>query len=147
MKIYGNWALGITLLYGGFALFIVGFFVVSTFNKVDLVEQNYYDKEIAYQQHIDKLQRTKAMANPLVWKREQENLILQFPKQFISIKGSVKLYRPSDSGNDQVIQLRPDKENAQVVSLNKMDKGLWRMQVSWQVDTSGYYNEDILFIE
>lgn len=94
MKIIGNWALGVTAIYGGFVLFLIGFFIISTLNKVDLVEDNYYDKEIAYQQHIDKVRRTKALASPMIWKREKETLILQFPKEINAVKGSVKLYRP-----------------------------------------------------
>lgn len=146
MKVFGNWALGITLLYVGFACFIIGFFVISTFNKVDLVEENYYDKEIAYQQHIDRVKRTKDLPSPMVWKREQDQLVLQFPKNLPGIQGSLKLYRPSDSKNDIVIPIRPDHENVQFVPLDKIEKGLWRVQFDWQSDTIGYYNEDILFV-
>lgn len=147
MKIIGNWALGVTAIYGGFVLFLIGFFVISTLNKVDLVEDNYYDKEIAYQQHIDKVRRTKALASPMIWKRERETLILQFPKEINAVKGSVKLYRPSNSGRDVVIPIRMDMERMQSIPLNKMEKGLWRMQINWQTDSASYYNEDIMFIE
>ncbi|KAB2879278.1 hypothetical protein F9K33_09925 [bacterium] len=147
MKIYGNWALGVTALYSSFALFIIGFFVVSTFNKVDLVEENYYDKEIAYQQHIDKVKRTKALVSPLGWKLQADQLVLQFPKDRKEIKGSINLYRPSDSKNDRTISIHPDDKNVQHVSLSNMEKGLWRVQFNWQADSTGYYNEDILFIE
>ncbi|MBL7994953.1 FixH family protein [bacterium] len=147
MKIYGNWALGVTALYGSFALFIIGFFVVSTFNKVDLVEENYYDKEIAYQQHIDKVKRAEALVSPLGWKRQANQLVLQFPKNLTKIRGSINLYRPSDSKNDRTILIHPDDENVQYVPLSDMEKGLWRVKFNWQSDSTGYYNEDILFIE
>lgn len=147
MKIIGNWALGVTAIYGGFVLFLIGFFIISTLNKVDLVEDNYYDKEIAYQQHIDKVRRTKALASPMIWKREKETLILQFPKEINAVKGSVKLYRPSNSGRDMVIPIRMDMERMQSIPLNKMERGLWRMQINWQTDSVSYYNEDIMFIE
>lgn len=147
MKIVGNWALGVTVLYGSFALFLIGFFIVSTFNKVDLVEDNYYDKEIAYQQHIDKVKRTKTLVNPLVWKMENKNLVLKFPKDMGDIKGSVTFYRPSDSKSDRIILIHPDQENVQSVALNQMAKGLWRVKFNWQADTTGYFNEDILFVE
>ena len=147
MKIIGNWALGVTAIYGGFVLFLIGFFIISTLYKVDLVEDNYYDKEIAYQQHIDKVRRTKALASPMIWKREKETLILQFPKEINAVKGSIKLYRPSNSGRDVVIPIRMDMEHMQLIPLNKMEKGLWRMQINWQTDSASYYNEDIMFIE
>lgn len=147
MKIVGNWALGVTVFYGSFALFLIGFFIVSTFNKVDLVEDNYYDKEIAYQQHIDKVKRTKTLARPLVWKMENKNLVLKFPKDMGDIKGSVTFYRPSDSKSDRIVLIHPDQENVQSVALNQMAKGLWRVKFNWQADTTGYFNEDILFVE
>ena len=147
MKIIGNWALGVTVLYGGFALFLIGFLIISTFNKVDLVEDNYYDKEIAYQEHIDKVKRTKALTSPMVWKRDKEDLVLQFPKELNAVKGTVKLYRPSDSGRDVVVPIRMDQNNRQFIALNNLERGLWRMQVNWQADSVAFYNEDILFIE
>lgn len=147
MKIVGNWALGVTVLYGGFALFMLGFLAVSTFHKVDLVEDNYYDKEIAYQQHIDKIRRTKALVHPMVWKRGVNNLEFQFPKEFPSVEGKIKLYRPSDSGRDVVVVIKTDAERRQEVSLAGLERGLWRMQIDWKSGSQTYYNDDIFYIE
>lgn len=147
MKIVGNWALGITVLYVGFALFMVGFLVVSTFHKVDLVEDNYYDKEIAYQQHIDKVKRTKALVHPLTWKRENKTLVLQFPKDLGNLGGTIKLYRPSDAKHDLILPVNPDESGVQGISLSALERGLWRMRVDWKSGNVTYYNEDVIFIE
>ena len=147
MKIVGNWALGVTVFYGGFALFMLGFLVVSTFHKVDLVEENYYDKEIAYQQHIDKVRRAKALTQPLEWKRGVNNLEFQFPKEFPSVEGKIKLYRPSDSGRDVIVAIKTDAERRQEVSLAGLERGLWRMQIDWKSGSQTYYNDDIFYLE
>ncbi len=147
MKIIGNWALGVTILYGGFALFMVGFLVVSTFHKVDLVEDNYYDKEIAYQNHIDKVKRTKALTHPLVWKRTASSLQFQFPKELPEVSGTIKLYRPSDSAHDVIVKIKPDGDGRQEFSIKGLEKGLWRMQADWRSGSETYYNEEIIFIE
>ena len=49
-----NWGWRITIVYSLFALTMIGAVIYSTTLDVNLVEEDYYEKEVNYQQVINK---------------------------------------------------------------------------------------------
>ena len=49
-----NWGTGIFLLYAGFAAVTIALVIFAMTKKVDLVTDNYYDKELKYEEQIQK---------------------------------------------------------------------------------------------
>ncbi len=149
MKLKGNWALGIIVLYGSFALFALGFLFFSTFQRVELVAPDYYDREVRYQDHIDKVHRTAELTEGLSWEFDSTEIRLQFPTSLEGrqIAGTVTFYRPSDSQLDYRIPIRPGSDLSQSFPIRGEIKGLWKMKVDWQVDAVTYYNEDEFTVE
>ena len=58
-----NWGWKIALVYTLFALMTLGFVVLGSMKKVNLVEKDYYEKEIKYQEQIDKIRNDKSGKN------------------------------------------------------------------------------------
>ncbi|MBX7151720.1 FixH family protein [bacterium] len=144
-----NWGIGIAILYSGFALSMIGFLIFSRFQTVELVAPNYYDNEVRYQQHIDMVKRTQALSEPLRWELKNKSVLLQFPSSMKHqvISGSVTFYRPSNSNGDYVVPIKVDAAAAQSISIDRLFKGLWKMQIRWAADSATYYNEEILTLQ
>ena len=95
-----NWGTGIVLSFIIFALSIA-FIIVFPFNqKVDLVTDDYYQKELKYQEQIDKNSRTKLLDDQLTLIQNKKTLEIQYPRDYGKISGEINFYRPSDSGKD-----------------------------------------------
>jgi len=111
--------------------------------KVDVVTENYYEKELKYQEQIDKIARTKALKDTLNIENTGKELIVKFPNVPDKAKGKdfIHLYRPSDQSMDVKIPIITDSTNSQVVSTKRLQKGYWKVQINWTSGGKEYFHE------
>lgn len=143
-----NWGIGIAMLYTGFVIGILTLVVMSSRQKVDLVTENYYEEELGFQRRIDKIERTKALAKPLLWGVNHEGIQLQFPENMKgkTITGKVKLYCPSDNRKDREFAIHPSADMGQLIASKQLVPGRYKLQVEWQADSIAYWNEGAVVI-
>ncbi|MDF2438686.1 MAG: hypothetical protein K0Q95_3062 [Bacteroidota bacterium] len=146
MKI--SWGYKITILYVGFVGLIVCMVSMAMRQKVDLVSKDYYEQELNFQDKINKTNRSNELSEPLRWELKQDALQLKFPAQFKAqkIAASVYFFRPSDSSMDKTIPLSADSSLVRNISTEKMQRGLYKIQINWNVGKEEYYNEGIIQI-
>jgi len=144
-----NWGWKITLLYSSFVIFILSLVAFASFQSFDLVEKDYYSKELAYQRQIDKTARTNANpASISVIKNDNAGLLeLAFDMTPGLPAGSIHLFRPSDRRLDYKTEIAPDGNGHQVIQTADMRKGLWRIKIDWSSGGNEYYYEDMLILE
>lgn len=143
-----NWGVGIFVLYTGFALLTIGLVVFSMTKKVDLVTDNYYDKELKYQQQIEREKNSNSLDKKIRIEINAKELKINFP-EFVnphSVKGTIHFYRPSDSGKDFILNIALEKNRKQRIILSKLDKGIWKLQINWSFNNREYYHEESVFI-
>ncbi len=143
MKLKLNWGISIVVFYVAFMTALFSFVVFSTTVHNDLVTDDYYGKQIAFQQHIDKVKRTLLLKRQLAIQQKNDYIALTFPDVFDSdsIVGRINFYRPDDSGKDFFIDIRPDTNLNQVVPTGSLQHGLWKVKIDWAAGDSLYYNE------
>ena len=143
-----SWGWKIALLYGGFVTLILTFVIPSPRRDVHLVTEDYYAQEIAYQERIDRTQAAQRLADPMSIRYEaaKGTITVDYPDGQRSLKGSVKLYRPSDARLDRTFEAQPDAEGLQVVSTQGMVPGLWRVQVLWEANGVRYYQAQVVVL-
>ncbi|RKN79369.1 FixH family protein [Ulvibacterium marinum] len=134
MKI--NWGTGIVLAFIGFIGFIL-FFVVrmSMDNKAnhDLVTDEYYKQELAYQKEIDAEANAKNLVDPVKIEKTNNGLLLKFPKilEGQNIQGTVSLYRPSNKHLD--FDLPVSLSNTHLLIPDKrLLGGRWDIKITWE---------------
>lgn len=146
-----SWPLGITLVFVLFFIFLFGFLVYSRIHKVDLVTRDYYKREIAYQEQIDRVERTKALSESITIKYDEisQKITLIFPSQIkpSNISGNILFFRPSDAKQDEVKSIELSEERQQTIDVKHLSKGMWRMKIFWQFDGDEYYEEKIIIIK
>ena len=144
------WGKGIAILCAGFVIFILSLVWFSSCQNFDLVEKGYYQKELAYQQQIDRVKRTQLLAANVRINlgAEQRILTIQFPSDSLlsDISGSIKLYKPSDAGQDRTLPLTLDAHNRHEIDMTGYSAGLWRVYVNWVSESNEYYTEEMIVI-
>ncbi|NND14981.1 MAG: FixH family protein [Eudoraea sp.] len=100
-----NWGTGIVLAFIGFISFVLFFvYKMSTDQQADhdLVTEDYYQKELAYQDEIDALNNAQALNSDLTYKRTENGLVIDLPTELEDdqASGNVSLYRPSNKHLD-----------------------------------------------
>ncbi len=143
-----NWGWKIALVYIGFAVMTVTFVVIGSMQKVNLVEEDYYEKEITYQEQIDKLKNAVDAQevfgisyNPATYK-----LTLQYSGKPV-INGKIHLFRPSDADKDMFVELKLDPNGQQQLNTKPLLKGLWVVKVDWESGGKGYYKSQQIDIQ
>ncbi len=143
--------MAIAIIYGVFIVILVGFAIFSSFNTVELVTNDYYRQELAYQQQIERMKRSKRLPQPVSWHydHELESLIFQFPDYLRpdQIKGRFHFFRPSDSMQDRFEPIYADSNNRQYFSTQDLSRGFWRIKIVWTYDMREYYDELAVFIQ
>jgi hypothetical protein len=144
-----NWGTGIFIVIAMFILAIVVFMIYVSNLDIKIVEDNYYDKELAYQDRIDRLNNTAALPWKIEVKQEPGIIIIQFPKTdpLIAPEGNLLLYRPSDPAKDISIPLQLNDSSRQVIDIKGIDKGKWVIKMDWKMGGKGYYFEKEVFIQ
>ncbi|NOZ08652.1 MAG: hypothetical protein GXO91_07240 [FCB group bacterium] len=142
---FGGLMTAIVLFVG----FLLGILIFAMLQPQNLVSKNYYNEELAYQQHIDKVQRLKGLQNePRFIYRKNGQLSVQFPFEWLeqSISGTLVLFRPSDSRLDRTLDLNIGKDGLQLIDVIGLQPGLWKIKLDWQMDGTSYYTESSLVI-
>jgi len=145
-----SWGKGIIALYGFFMLGVALMVYISVTRQIDLVTPNYYEKEIKYQQQIDKINNTVKLENKLTTTMIAGNFVIVFPDDSIEerpLTGEITFYRPSDAKKDFKLPLTPGIDMKQVVNTEMLEKGLWKVSIDWNKDGVDYYSEEKIVIQ
>lgn len=138
---------------GAFVIFIGGLLSgigIMLKQDVPLVSQDYYVQELAFQDQIDKQNRTldKGNAPAIVLAENGRGAWLDFSKahNIGSGDGEVGFYRPSNPDQDFSVPVNPDADGRQYVDLGQAQSGLWQVQVEWEEEGDSYYHETHLVL-
>ncbi|MBO0322989.1 FixH family protein [Muricauda sp. CAU 1633] len=146
MKI--NWGTGIVLAFIGFITFILYFvFRMSTDDRAnhDLVTEEYYKKELSYQQEIDASKTASEMKANLTIEKTDEGLMIYFPERFEpkKISGTVSLYRPSNKHLDSNFPISLSNTHL-LIPDNRLVDGRWDISISWEYEGNSFLHKEKL---
>ena len=141
-----NWGKGIILSFGVFIALIVTMVVISIKQNINLVANDYYVQEIAYQDQIDRMQNHRdSNLMKITHDRSKHNVILSYGNSS-AISGDVLFFRPSDASKDIRTQLKLSADREQVFDLRNMQPGLWKIKITWKEGGEEYYYEQAIVI-
>ncbi len=149
MKIRFNWGTGIVLVI---IIIIIGLGVlvwIAARQDFDLVDKDYYQNGVQYQQHIDKIKNTNSLSDKITYSTEGTNLVLKFPFFFRNHppEGQIFFYSPVNESNDYKIPVHLSDSLSQVIDLNLLKSGRYIIKIDWSSDSLGYYQEINLTVE
>lgn len=148
MKSKWNWGKGIVLLISGFVLLKILLVYIVMIQKVDMVTDNYYEKDLLYQQEINR-QKNVIELNEDVTLMFSENILnVRLPEYNAEQKfnGSIYFYRPSDSSLDKQTSLKVDKNGRQLFDLSTFEKGVWKVQLKWSYNDKEFSYQQMIYI-
>lgn len=148
MKI--NWGTGIVIgmsLFVSFILYLVINMLTDDKFNHDLVTEEYYKKELLYQQEIDAETRGRKLSENISDHRTKNGWLIEFPENIdpAQISGTLRFYRPSSEKLDFDMPLNL-KDNQIFISEEQLVKGRWNIYVDWAYGGETYlYKNEIIF--
>lgn len=142
-----HWGTGVV---GVFVLFVAGILALvfmAMSRDVELVTDHPYDKGLSYEDRIAALQRTAMLRDKPAVATAPQGFIIRFPSTVpAGGAGKISMYRPDDRLRDRTIPIAPDSTGAQVVLVDSLDRGLWRIAIAWREEGLDYYYEHPLML-
>lgn len=121
-----NWGGKLIIIAISFMLFVVTMVVIISEQDMPLVEQDYYERGLNYQQEID---NNANMDTSLTMNLDGEQLIVSAWHYVPSVK--IKYYRPSNPDLDQNFKVDIMAGKQEVFNLSELAKGKWILTVIW----------------
>ncbi len=142
-----NWGHGIAIFFTLFVGSLVFQVIKSTQYDNSLVSDHYYADDINYQKHYNKLVNSQQLEEDLIIeKTEKGNFVtLIFPEELSKVEGNIHFFCPSDSKVDFKLPISITA-GKQVVPVEGLKKGLWRVKVNFEAGGKAYYKEEPIIL-
>ncbi|UJH68484.1 FixH family protein [Allomuricauda sp. SCSIO 65647] len=143
-----NWGTAIVLAFIGFIAFIMYFVIRMSIDdraNHDLVTDEYYKKELAYQEEIDQENEAVRMDAVLEIEKTTDGFLVRFPEQFDpkDITGKVSLYRPSNRHLDFNFPISLSNTHL-LIPDNRLLDGRWDIAVQWKHKNKSFLHKEKL---
>ncbi len=136
-----NWGTSIVLVFVGFTIIMVTMVTICMKqDDIHLVVENYYEEEIKYQKHIEKVQNTETLTHEvLIFDSQLKVVDLHLP---LGAVGTLHLFRPSDARLDQKIPFHITDLSANAVDVKGLKPGYWKVKLTWTENGQEYFREE-----
>ncbi len=141
-----NWGTGIATVMGIFMIGILSAVVVAFRSSVDLVSADYYAEEIAYQDRIDAIERSKSKPIKIALSKTDGQIQFKFPDVAGRPIGNILFFKPDNAKMDWKVKVNPDEGKQQNIAVTDFSSGLWRIKVDWKANGLSYYDEQTLVL-
>jgi hypothetical protein len=143
-----SWGWKITILYGSFVAMMVTLVVLCMQQDIPMVTENYYEKDLQYETHINRVANSGELAEDVkvVYNQKTQQITVTFPKEMTDLTGEILCFRPSQEGLDFTLPIKDLKENSITFGSSEMIKGRWKVKIDWEGDGEIYYKEAAIFI-
>lgn len=143
-----NWGHGITIGYILFVGYILYFVFTSFSHDVDLVAEDYYAQEIAFQDRIDQSSNAVKWESHVQLKKIESGIELSFSYEALEDfkTGTIYFFRASDVGLDITIPIYLNEQGIFVIPYELLKDGHYEAQLKWEGQEEGYFLKRSIFI-
>ena len=143
-----SWGTRIAILYISFVA-LIGFMVTLCMRQnIDLVSDDYYERELVFQNKINEMNNANALPEKITHTISSTEIRIQLPTLFKekNVSGEIVFFRPSDKTKDFATSIQLNSEAQQFINLKNVSKGMYKMKVSWKADNTDYFTEEVIVI-
>lgn len=140
---------GIAAFYLLFMIVLLTFVVKSTSHDNSLVLDNYYEQDLNYQQHYDKVNNARLVAKYITVTNSEDNgsVVIQFPKNnMVGISGKILLFNPASKALDIEKEITLNHAGMMTIPTANMRPGKWKVKLDWQQKGRAFYTEKEIYL-
>ncbi len=140
-----NWGKGIIIFMASFMTFILWMVFTLMSKNTDLESEDYYKKEIAYEQEIQAQRNANDAKEKVKISENKEFIILQFPSKEKIDTVSVEFFKPNDKKGDQLFAEVGTK--TMMVEKKKLQKGVYLINIHYQIATKKFLQKEEIMLK
>lgn len=134
-----NWGTSIAVFYCVFVALFLTLVISSAQEEFHLVREDYYAAELNHEDRLTQMRNLQELGSSVDVRyiSQAEEIQIRLPENTDLSRGSIWLYRPSDSRQD--IHLDLEGQMALAIPAKDMTAGLWRIQTEWTAENGKTY--------
>ncbi|HRI32612.1 MAG TPA: FixH family protein [Saprospiraceae bacterium] len=144
-----NWGYKILIVIIAFMIAILSMVFVAFRQTNDMLDENYYEKEMNYQSLIDAAQNLNLVNDSLLINQNESYVIVHVPITLISNfeQGNLTFLRIDDKRKDFTFDFKPNEEGILQIEKFKFIPGTYKARMKWRNLGKDYYREQNLIVE
>ena len=144
-----NWGHKLTIVIIVFLVVMLGMVFYASMQTNEMIDDNYYQKELEYQNVIDAKQNlVNVSTNNLVSQTSIEVVITLPLGTFENLeKGNIELLRNDSKGKDIQLAIIPNGSNRRTIPKSTLLKGMYKARINWTNEGKEFYKEESVFVE
>lgn len=143
-----NWGNKITLVLIIFVIAMGSMVYVASMQTNEMMDSNYYDKEIKFQGQIDASDNLQRLTGASLFKNINGVLEVIIPEAACThiTKGTIHFLRNDNELKDLTMELKPDSNGHQIINNPSIINGLYKASIQWENEGKPYYYEENILI-
>ena len=139
-----NWGKGLAIVLTLFIGFILYLAINLMRTDFDLVSDDYYLKEINYQDEIQAFQNANSLPFLIKLSITETHVLFQLPESIKYKNVEVNFLRPNDRDLDQTIKIEGTK--TYTIEKEKLTPGQYDIRISYTVDNKNCIQKEEIYI-
>ena len=115
----------------------------------EMVENNYYDKELKYQSLIDASKNLNVISTDSLIVQEENQLKVVIPNALVNgfKDGNIEFLSNDAEKKDTNIAFSPDSSGNYIIPRNDIKSGYYNARIKWMSNEKNYYREQKVIIK
>ncbi|MFM1931143.1 MAG: hypothetical protein RL226_446 [Bacteroidota bacterium] len=136
-----NWGHGLTIVITAFVL-LMGFMAYNVMQiQFDLVEEDYYARELAHQDHINSVQNAKETGALPEMVITESSALFSFDAVYAGSTGELYFYNPVEKENDRRVLFTLEENTDVAVDLQQLPATFYHVKITWKQEGRSFYHE------
>ena len=116
---------------------------LSMRQRNEVVDNNYYEREMKYQQVIDGKKNLLSLGDAVTIQNDGAIIKVAFPPSTVTQldSGSIQFMKLSNAKDDKLIPMSSNKTALYQIPLSYIAKGLYKVRIDWSNEGTPYYHE------
>ncbi len=143
-----NWGHKITFVIIAFITGMLGMVFLAFRQTNEMVDSNYYEKELKYQDLIDASKNFNIASYDTLISQNKDSLVVKIPTQLLGdfSNGSLEFIRNSDQSRDLLYHFTPNSVGNFFLGKEKFIAGMYMVRIHWNSLGKSFYKEKSIFI-
>lgn len=140
-----NWGRGITLFIIAFIVTMLSMVYIAFRQSNEMIEDNYYDREIKYQEIIDAKTNLQPLIGEFILADSNQFIWLQLPSAAAGniTDGELRMIKMDQAAADNTLKI---SQAVTKIDKSSFHKGVYHIKLNWKSDSKSYFYEDDLTI-
>ncbi len=143
-----NWGHKITLTIVVFIIAMLSMVFIAFQQNNEMMDDNYYDKELKYQSLIDASQNLNEESSDTLIEKTEKGFLITIPAKLRTNfkNGKIEFIGNEDRKKDFTLKIEPDSMGLFLIEPAKLSRGSYKVRILWENEGKSYYREQNLTV-